>query len=545
MNPAVPANTAWWLASLPAAARFGRAMRDVEGEQRALLHRLLRRNAGTVYGRRHDFAGITSAEDYQARVPLVSYEDIIPEIEAMAAGTADVLFPGRPSSFVPTSGSMAATKLIPYNAELRAEFQAGIAPWVAGMFRDYPALFGGPGYWSISPATGTRRMTAGGIHIGCEDDTEYLHPAIARLLGRTMAVPAAVARIPDMAAFRYVTLLFLLRARELRLISVWNPTFLSLLLAPLVEWGEALARDVAQGTISSPGELSLSLPPLAPNPCRAREVEKALSASEPARYELLWPRLALISCWTSAAAAGPARELARLFPHVPIAGKGLLATEGFVSFPLAARRGCAPAVRSHFFEFIDNGGASRTAWQLEEGAEYQVALTTGGGLYRYLLGDIVRVAGFAGACPLLEFIGRSGSVCDLYGEKLNEGHVAPAIATACAAAGIDAGFALLAPEGGNGYTLFLAAGMPVAEDHCARLRDSLEQELRENIHYDYCRRLGQLSAINVCLLSLSPAAAQAIFLQTLLSRGRRAGSVKPACLDPDPHWRNRFTMSPC
>jgi len=528
------ANSAWWLASLAEARRFRHALAAVEGTQRAMLARVLRENAATAYGRRFGFAGIDSPEAYQARVPLVTYDDLRPEIERMAAGVPDVLFPGRPSSFVPTSGSAAATKLIPYNAALRAEFQAGIAPWIAGMFREHPALFGGPGYWSISPATWARRATAGGIPIGCEDDTEYLHPAIARLLGWGMAVPSAVARIPEMATFRYVTLLYLLRARELRFISVWNPTFLRLLLAPLAVWGEALVRDLAQGTVSPPGELPL--PPPAPDPRRAREVERALSSGAVAA---LWPRLALISCWTTVAAAGPARELAQLFPRVPIAGKGLLATEGFISFPLTARYGHALAVRSHFFEFIDEAGAARLAWQLAEGAEYQVVLTTGGGLYRYRLGDIIRVTGFAGACPLVEFMGRSDKVCDLYGEKLSEGHVAAAITRACAAAGVKADFTLLAPEAGNRYTLFLAGDAPVPATQCEELRQALERELRENVHYDYCRRLGQLDAAAVCLLPAA-IAAHAAYQHTLAARGMRMGDIKPPALDNDPNWRERF-----
>jgi len=140
-------------------------------------------------------------------------------------------------------------------------------------------------------------------------------------------------------------------------------------------------------------------------------------------------------------------------------------------------------------------------------------------------------------------MGRSGSVCDLYGETLNEGHVAAAVAAACAAAGIEAGFTLLAPEHGDHYTLFLVADMPVAEDCRARLRELLEQELRENVHYDYCRRLGQLGAADLCLLPISAAAAHAVYLQTLLVRGRRAGDIKPVFLDADSDWRGRFSLS--
>lgn len=540
------ANSILRLASQPEARRFTRAMTDIEATQRAGLTRILRNNAGTAYGQRYGFADITSVEAYQDRVPLVTYEDVQPEITRMAAGAPDILVPGQPSSFVPTSGSTAATKLIPYTAALRAEFQAGIAPWIVDMFRAYPVMAGGPAYWSISPATWTQCTTDAGIPIGFDDDTAYLHPLIAHLLGHAMAVPSVVTRIPDMDAFRYVTLVYLLRARELRFISVWNPTFLTLLLAPLATWMEPLARDLADGTLAPPGDVAPDVLALlralcSPDRRRAREVEQV--GMKPAA---LWPHLALVSCWTSAAAAGPAQELRRLFPHVPIVGKGLLATEGMISFPLHGLPGSALAVRSHFFEFLPvDGSAPRLAWQLDEGAQYQVMLTTGGGLYRYQLGDLVTVVGHAGACPLIDFVGRGSAVSDFYGEKLHEAHVAQAIQAACAEVGVPITFALLAPEGQahvTNYTLFMTTDTTVPADRETALRHMLERELCNNVHYAYCRQLGQLDAVNICVLPISPREAQVRMLHAAMRKGMRAGEAKPVCLDRDTSWRERLTV---
>ena len=66
-----------------------------------------------------------------------------------------------------------------------------------------------------------------------------------------LAVPNAVKHLRDLSVFRYVTLLFLLRQPRLRLISVWHPTFLSLLLEALPGGWESLLRDIAQGTLSA------------------------------------------------------------------------------------------------------------------------------------------------------------------------------------------------------------------------------------------------------------------------------------------------------
>ena len=85
---------------------------------------------------------------------------------------------------------------------------------------------------------------------------------------------------------------------------------------------------------------------------RKDALRTALRAATPGeRHAILWPHLQVISCWTDANAAAPAAHVARLFPHARIQGKGLIATEGFISLPLAGHEGAALSVRSHFLEF--------------------------------------------------------------------------------------------------------------------------------------------------------------------------------------------------
>jgi len=121
------------------------------------------------------------------------------------------------------------------------------------------------------------------------------------------------------------------------------------------------------------------------------------------------------------------------------AGKGLLATEGVVSIPLMGYAAPVLCVNSAFFEFVDDAGCIRLAADLEHDACYEVILTTANGLYRYRLGDRVRVIGSAGRTPLLSFLGRAGVVSDLCGEKLAEAFVAGCLRDF-------GGFAMLAPS---------------------------------------------------------------------------------------------------
>lgn len=549
-------NGLWAALCLPEAWQFHRATRHVEAEQRRSLSRLLRANRGTGFGRKHGFEKIRSVEEYQATVPFSDYESFRPAIDAIMKGEDGLLTAGRPVRLVPTGGSSGGRKLIPYTPALRREFQAGIAPWIAGQFLRYPVLLAGTAYWSISPA-GPPVQTESAVPVGFDDDTDYLNPVVSRLLGRCMAVPSLVSGIGDMDTFRYVTLLFLLKARDLSFISIWNPTFLSLLLNPLDSWGERLCRDLQSGRLAEEAVLSSALrarieASLGCHPKRAAEIRDILfngASDRPERFAPLWPRLKVISCWAEAAAEGPAHDLQRSFPDAVIAPKGLLATEGLVSVPLGQAEGSALAVRSHFFEFLEDNdpGRVRTAWQLEAGRSYAVVLSTGGGLYRYRLGDLVRVTGFLGQCPLLRFVGRCDRVSDLYGEKLNESHVAGVVSDLLARHHVRASFRMLAPDGEprpDRYVLLLAEAPGVVPFDIAPLEAEWDAALRSNFHYDYCRQLGQLKQAQLRWLDCGAGEAGRRYLLACMAAGQKAGDIKAARLDSRPGWAKALDFPP-
>lgn len=540
------ANSLWYLTCLLEARAFRRAQQDVAGAQRDLLLGLLRRNAGTAFGRMHGFAAMRSIAEYQARVPLTTYEDYRLAVERIGAGEAGVLTRERVLLLEPTGGSTGATRLIPYTATLRAEFQRAVAVWIADLFRHDPRLMAGSAYWSVSPVARPNQRSPGGLPIGFEDDSAYLGGMQRHFVQAIMAVPPQVRLIADMEALRYVTLLFLLRRRDLRLISVWNPTFLTLLLARLPGWGPHLAADIAEGTLTPPMPLAPDVHACLvartrPDARRAAEVWAALGADSPLALATtrLWPHLRLISCWADAHAARYAPELAALFPQARLQGKGLIATEGFVSFPLVGQPGAALAIRSHFFEFIPaSGGSVRLAHEVEPGGCYAVVLTTGGGLYRYQLHDLVEVVGRIDACPLLRFVGKAAHIADWFGEKLDERHVRAALDDLLGRQAITPAFVMLACDEQAyppAYTLFIEDDhVPDAVLH--RVGTDLEQALQANYHYRYCRDLGQLAALRVCRV----VDGQATYLANCAARGQRAGDIKPAVLHAGGGWAQAF-----
>ena len=545
------ANSLWVLSCLRESAAFRRNADRIEETQRELLLRLLRQNAGTEFGKRYGFSSIRSVAEYQSKVPLTTYDDYRDWIERIAEGRQQILTRDPALLLEPTSGSTAATKLIPYTASLKAEFQRAIAAWVADLYLHDPLLLAGKAYWSVTPVTRRDQRTGGGIPIGFEDDAEYLGGWQRALLDAAMAVPASVRWIDEMESFRYVTLLFLLRCRRLALVSVWNPTFFTLLVERLNEWGPRLVEDIARGTIATPAKLDAPLPAqlTAHNKAdkrRATELAEIFreSSSSIELHQRLWPNLRCISCWADAQSSRTggryAEQLARLFPQARLQGKGLIATEGFVSLPLTDCEGAALAYRSHFFEFIpEDGGHPRLAHELESGARYSVAMTTGGGLYRYQLHDVIECTGFYRACPLLRFVGKADHVSDWFGEKLNAMHVEQAISAAMDRENVSAEFVMLACEAESdvpGYAMFIEASRH-SDGQLLSLTGEIERALLTNFHYQYCRELGQLAPLRAFRIARG---GMETYLRACQERGQRAGDIKPVALDKRSGWSGRF-----
>ena len=529
------------LALETAARRFRAALRTPRRAQLERLRTILGAQATTAYGAHYGFGRIRDVRDFQDRVPIVDYDDLLPWVSRMERGERGVLVAGPVRAFERSSGSNGPSKLIPMTAGLLSEFHEATSAWVHDLLTRVPEMMGTTSYWSVSPGGPRGERSSGGVPIGLEDDTEYLGP-LARLATRwLLAVPAAVSRIESMEALRYVTARCLLGSPHLGLISVWSPTFFTLLLEAAERHMPQLARDIEQGTLSPPAPLppGLFLGSRRPDPSRAALLRTLWARRGRLEVEQVWPRLRLVSCWTSATSARFVPELQRRLGQVPIQPKGLLATEGVVSVPLWGHAGAALAVTSHFLEFQEVAASDarpNLAHELETGREYVPLLTTSGGLYRYRLPDRVRVVGQLAETPLVEFVGRLDGGVDLVGEKLTPARIEGVLRELCAALGCDLRFALLAPEtrpeGPPRYVLYAEPGFERTTGLPAAASECLDGLLRQGHHYDRCRALGQLGPPAVVLVSHGAERYEA----ACVARGARAGDVKPACLHPAEDW---------
>jgi hypothetical protein len=516
------ANLAWLAASAPAQRRFVTALSDPAAAQRRWLRSHLERNAASGYARAHGLGAIRNYEEFAQRVPIVSYDDLAPWIVRIRRGEDAVLTSEPVRRLVPTSGSSGARKLIPFTATLQAEFNAAIAPWWSDLCRQHRSVPFGRAYWSISPLGGDAPVESSAVPIGFDDDSDYLGGTRARLVNTAMAVPSAVRHLRDHETFRHVVLLSLLRCPDLRFISVWHPSFLTLLLDALPQHWDRLLSDLEHGLCQVDGRFRAA-------PARARAAH--LRAIAPNDVEKIWPDLRVVSCWADANAAGAAAALQQRLPGVSLQAKGLLATEAFVTVPF---RGAHPlALTSHFFEFEDDRGRVHLLEDLRAGEYYAVIVTTGGGLWRYRLGDRVEVTGFVERTPSLRFLGRTGG-SDRCGEKLSEAFVAQAIAAACRRSAAAPIFALLSPE--ETPRALWRYVLHVESAPAPELRAHLEDELRRNPHYALCRDLGQLEPLAVRFV----ARGYETFTRRERERGLRLGDIKPACLSPRTDWAKHF-----
>ena len=446
----IPEVEQWLALQSGAEEQFGRAHDDPAAAHAAKLRACIARNAATAFGSEHDFANLASYEDFASAVPVRTYEDFKPWIRRIAHGEKGVLTTEPVEGFEETSGSSGIEKLIPVTASLKREFEAAVGLWMRDLARRMPRAFAGHFYWSISPPVKPGRKTPCGLSVGLNNDLDFFTDRSASLLGSVMAVPPEVCRVAEPEGFLRATVGALLECADLSMISVWSPNFF----------------------LSLDRYLCLRL------------------GRDNFVWSELWPGLALLSCWTDAQSAMWMPKVRERLGRVMVQGKGLLSTEGVVSVPIGpVTQAPVLALTSHFFEFRERGnGRIRLAGELGSGLDYEVILTTGGGLYRYATGDVVRSAGDFS----LRFQGRRGRNSDLVGEKLDEVQVMDALE------GIKGARFLAAYHGANGcgYRLYLEENADIGP-----ALDRVEHRLMRNGYYRQALALGQLRCLEGEILS--------------------------------------------
>ncbi|HVO95132.1 MAG TPA: GH3 auxin-responsive promoter family protein [Terriglobales bacterium] len=466
---------------------------------------LLHDNRATRFGRDHHFDTVRSLADYRKQVRISDYECLRPYVEGIKNGESAVLTQEPISMFTMTSGSTGEPKLIPITNTCKKNHRDLTRLWYYRAYVDHSELMSGKVLGIVSPADEGR--TPGGIPFGAASGLIY--ESSPRWIQNAYAVPYEVAQVKAFEA-KYYLIMRLGLEHEVTFFATPNPSTILKLVETADSFKAEIIRDIRDGSIGT----RWTMPPairneltrgLAKNPARAQQLETIASVHGALRPRDYWPRLQLIGCWKGGTVGVRLKEFDRWFaPGTPVRDLGYMASEAQISLPIS-NDGSAGilAVDKNFYEFIPESEIDSAAptvlacTDLEVGKYYYPILTTPGGLYRYDINDVIRVAGFYQQTPLIEFVRKGRDVANITGEKLHVNQVIQAFERAQSALGITVQhFRACAEVGASLYAFSVEFNGPVpAREELSRLLEELDGSLRGlNVEYAQKRESRRLGA---------------------------------------------------
>lgn len=367
--------------------------------QATVLSGLLRQAAATQIGQRHNFAGIGGFADYKQTVPVSEYSDIRHDVERMVQGEADVLWPGQCRRFAQSSGtSDGKSKYIPITDDsLRRNHYAGAKHAVAFHLHQAPhsRIFGGKSFILGGSFANEIKGLPDGVKVGDLSASliDNINPAVN---------------------------LFRVPPKDIALMADWTQKLPALVKA-------AVKEDITN--ISGVPSWFLTV------------LKQIIAAAGASTIHDVWPRLEVF--FHGGISFEPYREQYRAItdPAKMHYLENYNASEGFFAAQdrldiRAMRLLCDIGV---FFEFVPLGQVgspypdSLGAWEVEPGETYALLITSCNGLWRYAIGDTVRIES---TDPLrITIAGRTKCFINAFGEEVMVHNAEAAIAKASRATG--------------------------------------------------------------------------------------------------------------
>lgn len=520
-----------------------------------LREQIVAPNLECELGRRFGFAKIRTLADYRQAVPISSYDGFAELIERTVQTGEQGLVTGEPiKRFFLTSGSTSRAKYIPVTNRFVRNKSRTFGIYWSMVFESHPAAKAGRMVTNFSDS-GKAVRSPGGLP-GSSESAYWAGVTRATQLREQPIIPKSVAQIGDSDS-RYYAIARILLAERFAVIMTLNPSTILLLFQKVAQYAEQLVSDIEHGGISGAG-LSISEDVRAyvaarypGNPVRAAEL-RALQGPGQASGLLahrLWPELALAICWRSPMLAPYIELLAPHFQGVAQRDYILMASEGVMAVPIEdGSSGGALAIGANLYEFVPEDEIESpnptvlSPHELEVGRTYVLILSNASGLYRYNIGDVVRVVRFAERTPVIEFLHRAGSTCSLTGEKLTEDQVTAAVSDVAEQLGLAVESFTLAPAK-HGFPHYVAmvelqreADRTVLEEFSHRLDEALEQH---NMEYGSKRSSQRLAPPELWLVR--PGAYEARRRQRLAG-GTSDSQLKPTHLTRDANFVDQFEI---
>lgn len=468
------------------------AANDLEHEQRRQLALLLNYAAKTEMGHDYDFASISSAREYSERVPKHNYEDIRADVMRMVRGEKDVLWPGQCKRFAQSSGtSDGCSKFIPVTEDsLRLNHLKGGRTVVAEYMRLYPAthLFGG------------KSLILGGSFAN----------TITEPLGPGVKVGDLSANLID--SMSWITEQFRVPSKSIALMSDWTAKLPALIKASLKE-------DV-RSISGVPSWMGTFL----------RELIKAAGAKH---LHDVWPNLEVFFHGGISFEPYRAQYNELIAPERMRYLETYNASEGFFAVQDLHRPGSMlllPDVGVYYeFEPLE-GGSPVPAWQVKQGKVYALLITAPNGLWRYALGDTVKIES---TTPLrISIAGRTKLYINAFGEEVMVHNTDAALTTTCRQVGCQVRDYHVSPvfttdfnKGRHQWLIEFEGEVPDLQEFATRLDEAL---CLENSDYA-AKRSGTIFLDPLEVIALP----RGSFERWLASTGKLGGQRKVPRLSPN------------
>ena len=380
---------------------------------------LLGDNKNTAIGRKYGFADIKSYEDYKRAVPVTGYEEHREYIERMRNGENDQLTVYPVIAYCRTSGSTGLPKFIPVTDQVFRHYPLHISRYKSTLAAGNSMRF------SINSYRCDPDGAVGNEKVFSEVLYKYYHD-MGKLDLSHMIGGMELFFVPEICDIMYAKAYSALCADDMAILEgVYINEVIDFFRYIEDHWQE-LIRDISERRIPEDRDLPVRVRErLLSSPAskeRIRTLERECQKGFEGIAKRLWPGLRLVCSAAVRSSVTEQKLLRGYIGDIPRYNMIYAATETVMGMATGVNTFDNVLIPTcGFFEFMpagEEGGDTLLPHELEVGREYEIIVTTYSGFYRYRIGDVLKVAGYIGEAPLLEFCYRKDLALNLAGEKL-------------------------------------------------------------------------------------------------------------------------------